>query len=251
MSAPLYKLTGLRVDWRWKEEHQEAFEQLKKVMTCPTVLEYPNSRDLFILDTDASDYAIGIGAALSQVQDGKEVPISFASKALNAKQKQYCTTHKELLAIVVFVQHYEHYLLGQPFMIRPDHASLAWLMRFKRIGGQLCRWLEYLARFAYSIQHQSGQKHFNADGLSRIPQEVACDCYEAGKELESLPCGGCKYCVKMASDWEQYEELVDDVLPLSMSHDMTRRKFSRGMSPVNERWGNKLKTQKVLHRRIP
>ena len=222
MSAPLYELTGLRVDWRWKEEHQKAFEQLKKVMTCPPVLGYPNSRDLFILDTDASDYAIG--AALSQVQDGKEVSISFASKALNAKQKQYCTTRKELLAVVVFVQHYEHYLLGRPFMIRTDHASLAWLMRFKRIGGQLCRWLEYLARFAYSIQHRSGQKHSNADGLSRIPQEVACDCYEAGKELESLPCGGCKYCVKMASDWEQYEELVDDVLPLSMSHDMTREK---------------------------
>ena len=28
----------------------------------------------------------------------------------------------------------------------------------------------------------------------------------------------------MASDWEQYEELVDDVLPLSMSHDMIPEK---------------------------
>ena len=224
MSAPLYELTGLRVEWKWTEEHQKAFELLKGVMTSPPVLGYPNSSDLFILDTDASDYAIG--AALSQVQDAREVPISFASKALNAKQRQYCTTRKELLAVVVFVQHYEHYLLGRPFLIRTDHASLAWLMRFKRIGGQLCRWLEYLARFSYSIQHRSGQKHSNADGLSRILQEVSCDCYEAGKQLDSLPCQGCKYCEKMAADWERYEELVDDVLPLSMSHELSREKVT-------------------------
>ena len=52
-------------------------------MTIPPVLAYPNAKDQFILDTDASDLAIG--AVLSQVQDGKEQPISFASKALNSK----------------------------------------------------------------------------------------------------------------------------------------------------------------------
>ena len=128
------------------------------------------------------------------------------------------------LAVVVFVQHYEHSLLGRPFLIHTDHASLAWLMRCKMIGGQLCRWLEYLARFSYSIQHRSGQKHSNADGLSRILQEVTCDCYDAGKQLDSLPCWGFKFCEKMAADWERYEELVDDVLPLSMSHELSREK---------------------------
>ena len=55
MSAPLYELTGLRVEWKWKEEHQKAFELLKGVMTSPPVLGYPNSSDLFILYTDASE----------------------------------------------------------------------------------------------------------------------------------------------------------------------------------------------------
>ena len=103
--------------------NMEAFETLKRIMTSPPVLAYPNAKDQFILDTDASDLAIG--AVLSQVQDGKERPISFANKALNSKQKQYCTTRKELLAVVAFTQHYEHYLLGRPFLIRTDHASLA------------------------------------------------------------------------------------------------------------------------------
>ena len=217
MCAPLYELTGQKAEWKWSEKHTQAIERLKGVMTSPPVLGFPNSSDTFILDTDASDCAIG--AALSQLQAGKEQPISYASKALNSKQQQYCTTRKELLAVVVFAQHYEHYLLGRSFIIRTDHASLTWLMRFKKIGGQLCHWLEYLTRFSYAIQHRCGEKHSNADGLSRIPHEVTCDYYESGKEVQSLPCGGCKYCTKMAADWIRYEEEVDDVLPLSMSHN--------------------------------
>ena len=225
ISAPLYDLTRPRAEWKWADEHTEAFETLKRIMTSPPVLAYPNAKDQFILDTDASDLAIG--AVLSQVQDGKERPISFASKALNSKQKQYCTTRKELLAVVAFTQHYEHYLLGRPFLIRTDHASLAWLMRFKKIGGQLCRWLEYLSRFAYTIQHRSGDKHSNADGLSRVLQDATCDCYEAGRELDTLPCQGCKYCQKMANDWERFETLVDDVVPLSVSRDLTAESEQR------------------------
>ena len=183
-------------------------------MTSSPVLGFPNFSDMFILDMDTSDFAMA--PTLIQLQVGKKRPISHASKALNSKQHQYCTTHKELLAVGVFAQHYEHYLLERSFIIWTDHASLTWLMRFKKIGGQLCHWLEYPTRFSYAIQHLSGEKHSNADGLSWILHEVPCDYYESGKEVQSLPCGGCRYCSKM--DWIQYEEEVDDVL-LSMSHD--------------------------------
>lgn len=47
-------------------------------MTNPAVLGYPTDDGMFILDTDASDMAIG--AELSQIQCGKEVLISFNSK---------------------------------------------------------------------------------------------------------------------------------------------------------------------------
>ena len=134
-TAPLYQLTGSCTRWNWTEEHQRAFEDLKKVMTSPPVLGFPNASDLFVLDTDASDLAIG--AELSQVQDGKERVISYASKTLNSGQQKYCTTRKELLSVVVFTRHYRHYLLCRQFVVRTDHASLAWLMRFKQSDGLL------------------------------------------------------------------------------------------------------------------
>ena len=84
MCAPLYELTGQKAEWKWTEKHTQAIERLKRVKTSPPVLGFPNSSDTFIMDKDASDCVIG--AALSQLQAGKEQPISYASKALNSKQ---------------------------------------------------------------------------------------------------------------------------------------------------------------------
>ena len=127
-TASLYRLTGCKAIWKWTEDHTKAFEELKDIMVKPPLLAFPNAKDLFVLDTDASDVAIG--AELCQMQNGVERAVSYASKVLNSAQKKYCTTRKELLAVVAFTRHYRHYLLGRSFVVRTDHASLVWLMRF-------------------------------------------------------------------------------------------------------------------------
>ncbi len=165
------------------------------VLSSP-VMNYPTKTDKYILDCDASDFAVG--AALSQVQDGEERVIDFGSFTLTPAQRKYCTTRKELLTVISFTRTYRHYLLGQQFIVRTDHNSLVWLTRFKNIEGQLARWLEELSQYDMIIQHRAGAKHSNADGLSRIPNSTKpCPCYEAGKNVETLPCKGCKYCSKL------------------------------------------------------
>ena len=118
--------------------------------------------------------------------------------------------------MVKFCRYFRHYLLGRKFLLRTDHSSLVWLLRFRHIEGQLARWLEELSQYDVQIEHRSGKKHSNADGLSRIAIENQCDCYQAGKELSSLPCGGCKYCTRIHSQWERFNEDVDDVIPLAV-----------------------------------
>jgi hypothetical protein len=65
------------------------------------------SVDKFILDTDASDTAIG--AELLQIKNGEERVIAYGSCMLAPAQRRYCTTRKELLAIVRFTQHFRHF----------------------------------------------------------------------------------------------------------------------------------------------
>ena len=91
-------------------------------------------------------------------------------------------------------------------------------MRFKHPSGQLARWLTELAQYTFQIEHHSGSKHLNADGMSRIPVESACDYYIAGQDVESLPCGGCEFCRRVHSQWIRFEEEVDDVVPITVRH---------------------------------
>ena len=84
-------------------------------------MRIPDRENPFILDTDASNLAIG--AELSHVVECIEVVVAYASKALSAAQRNYCTTRKELLAIVNFTRHFRHYLLGGHFVVRTDHRS--------------------------------------------------------------------------------------------------------------------------------
>jgi len=116
------------------------------------------------LDTDASNH--GIGAVLSQVQEGKEKVIAYYSKVFSKTERNYCVILKELLAVIDLTKFF-HYLYRRKFVIRTDHISLKWLMIFRNLEGQLARWLEQMQQYDFKIIHRKGNLHFNADGLSR------------------------------------------------------------------------------------
>ena len=104
---------------------------------------------------------------LSQLHDGQERVVAYASQVLSKAERQYSVTRKELLAVVTFVKHFRHYLLGRHFVVRTDHSSLQWLYNFKEPEGQTARWLESLQEFDFEVIHRSGRNHSNADALSR------------------------------------------------------------------------------------
>ena len=181
IARPLVQLTEKSTQFKWEKEQQIAFDTLKDKLTSAPILAYPQVTGEFILDTDASD--TGIGAVLSQVQNGIEKVIAYASKTLSKPEKRYCVTRRELLAVVYFTQYFRHFLLGRKFTVRTDHNSLKWLRKFKNPEGQIARWLEVLETFNFDIQHRPGAKHGNADALSRIPCKQCGSPEHAGEPI--------------------------------------------------------------------
>ena len=189
------------------------------------MLVYPREGGGFILDTDASDKAIG--RVLSQIQDGEERVVGYGSYVLSAPQRNYCVTRKELLAVVTFTRTYRHYLLGNHFSVRTDHGSLVWLMKFKNIEGQLARWLEELQEYDMEVSHRAGRAHGNADALLRkVGGEEFCADF-VGEGVGGLPCGGCKFCSKMQEKWGNF---LDRESGLCDTFDSTEGRGGRGGS---------------------
>jgi hypothetical protein len=113
-------------------------------LASDSVLAQPEFDKPFILSCDASNYAIS--AILSQEHEGKERPLSFASRTLNNHEINYNTTEKELLAVVFGVQIHRCFLYGRRFKVITDHAALRWLISQKSsmrevdpLGSQTCR----------------------------------------------------------------------------------------------------------------
>uniref|UniRef100_A0A3B4WDD1 Gypsy retrotransposon integrase-like protein 1 n=2 Tax=Seriola lalandi dorsalis TaxID=1841481 RepID=A0A3B4WDD1_SERLL len=174
VAKPLHELTKKYARFNWTAECQEAFEELKVRLTSAPVLAYPLDSGEFFLDTDASDW--GIGAVLSQMQGGEERVLSYGSRRLSPTEQNYCTTRRELLAVVEFTSHFRQYLLGRSFTVRTDHSSLRWLTKLREPEGQLARWLEKLAEYDFQVLHRPGKFHQNADALSRRPCRSSCPC---------------------------------------------------------------------------
>ncbi|GFV89409.1 retrovirus-related Pol polyprotein from transposon 412 [Trichonephila clavipes] len=143
-----------------------------QALTSSPILIYPQPDKPFILDTDASNESVG--AVLSQEIDGQERVVAYWSKCLSKPERNYCVTRKELLAIVKAIEHFHHYLYGQKFLLRTDHASLTWLMNFRNTQGQVARWIQRLNEYYFDIRHRKGSSHGNADALSRRPCPENC-----------------------------------------------------------------------------
>jgi len=141
--------------------------RLKSALISSPILAMPNDADPFLLDTDACD--VSIGAVLSQVQNGVERVIAYASRSLSKPDRNYCVTRKELIAIVCYTKTFRQYLLGRQFVIRTDVSVLQWLRTTPEQIGQQARWCEILEEFDLQIVHRFGRLNGNADAMSRRP----------------------------------------------------------------------------------
>ena len=177
---------------RWTEECTKAFKLLKEKMTNPPVLGYPDFSQPFIVETDAS--FDGLGAILSQVQDGKARVISYASRGLRQTERNmdnYSSMKLEMLALKWAVtEKFRDYLYGGKFTVLTDNNPLSYIKKAK-LGATEMRWVAQLAQFDFDIQYRSGRSNVAADSLSRmrrvgITEDPEDFYYEAGLQSTSL-----------------------------------------------------------------
>ncbi len=185
VAYPLNNLTKKSVDFVWCDKCESAFIKLKELLTSSPILAYPTEDDPYVLDTDASGF--GLGGVLSQIQHGEEKVIAYASKTMNEYQQRYCTTYRELLAVVTFVKQFHHYLYGQEFTLRTDHHALIWLKNFKNPEGMIARWISTLDTYSIIWEHRAGSLHGNADALSRKRRKCKRpDCPDCGIHCQTV-----------------------------------------------------------------
>ena len=185
-AEPLNRLLQKRSRWAWTEEAQAAFETLRHQLVTALVLTCPDFNRPCVFQTDASQN--GLGVVLTQNHGDQERVVAYASRTLNAAEKNYTVTEKECLAVVWGIRKMRPYLEGYAFTVLTDHQALKWLQSMDSLSGCLARWSVELQQYDFTIEYRKGENNLLADALSRqgevaqVEGNTACTWYEAKKQ---------------------------------------------------------------------
>jgi transposase InsO family protein len=165
IAMPLTGLLRTEVKFQWNESQQQSFLQLKQSISTAPVLALPDDSLPYIVSTDASGFAVG--ATLCQDQGNGPQPIAFLSHKMNEHERNYPVHEQELLAVIIALKEWRHYLFGRPFKILTDHQSLRYLSTQPHLSPRQIRWSEFLQQFDYQMEYSPGRFNIAADALSR------------------------------------------------------------------------------------
>ena len=105
--APLTKLTSIKINSKWTEVEQDAFDKIKMIVSRDTLLTYPDFNGTFKVHINAREFQIGV------IIIQKSKPIAFYSRKLTGSQLRHTLTERELLSIVETLKNFRTILLGQ------------------------------------------------------------------------------------------------------------------------------------------
>lgn len=202
----------------WSEECRHSFEALKGKLVAAPVLAYADFSLPFILEVDAS-YS-GLGAILSQEQDGKVRPVAYASRGLRPTERNmsnYSSMKLEFVALKWAVtEKFREYLLGNRCVVYTDNNPLSHLSSAK-LGAVEHRWAAQLASFDLEIKYRSGRSNRNADALSRqyTPDQREIQDFVPGTPVPQLLQGAVPLDTSI-----QATQLVVSVLPSYAARDL-------------------------------
>jgi hypothetical protein len=166
-TRPLNDLTRKLNKWTWGEKEQSAFDSLKRACASYPVLRTPDWTKPFVLETDASGFALG--AMIAQEHKDGIHPIAFFSRSLLDAERNYDAHDLELAGVIFGFKNGRSYFLGaqHPIRVRTDHKNLQYFHEPHKVTGRQARWLEFLQDFDYTLEHIPGNTNTVADLLSR------------------------------------------------------------------------------------
>jgi hypothetical protein len=168
---PLTSLTKKDAPFKWTEECQANFEEIKRIMSSRPILAYPDFETPFELYTDASQEALGAMLAQRHPDTNELHPVAYLGRGTSRQESAWNITELEALGVIYAVKEFSVYLSGKPFKIYTDHNALVHIFNSTKLqtSNKLTRYAMFMSDYVYEIFHVPGLQINIADALSRRP----------------------------------------------------------------------------------
>ena len=169
---PIYDLQKKSKKFKWTEEVEKAFNDIKELLISPSVLKAPMPNALFCLESDISWE--GVGGTLLQKQENEWVVIGYHSKRLSQTAKNFGVTESELTGLLVNIHGFMQLLSNRYFEVLVDRKAIEHMIKRKTESptSRLKTLLLKLSEYTIDLKYQKGSEMHTSDALSRL-QNIA------------------------------------------------------------------------------
>ena len=163
---PIYDLQKKAKKFKWTDETEKAFNEIKKLLVSPPVLKAPTPDGLFQLKSDTS--RDGVGGTLLQKQGDEWVFIGYHSKRLPRSAKNFGVTELELTGLLVNIHSFMQLLCNRYFEILVDHKAIEYMIKSKTESPttRLKTLLIKLSEYTIELKYQKGSEMHTSNALS-------------------------------------------------------------------------------------
>ena len=163
---PIYDLQKKAKKFKWTDEAEKAFNEIKKLLVCPPVLKAPTPDSLFRLENDT--LREGVGGTLLQKQGDEWVVIGYHSKRLPKSAKNFGITKLELTRLLVNIHGFMQLLCNRYFEVLVDHKAIEYMVQSKTEfpTTRLKTLLLKLSEYTTELKYQKGSEMHTSDALS-------------------------------------------------------------------------------------
>ena len=162
---PIYDLQKKAKKFKWMDEAEKAFNEIKKLLVSPPVLKAPTPEGLFRLKSDT--LREGVGGTLLQKQGDEWVVMGYHSKRLPKSAKNFGVTKLELTELLVNIHRFMQLLCNRYFEVLVDHKAIEYMVKSKTESPtRLKTLLLKLSEYTIELKYQKGSEMHISDALS-------------------------------------------------------------------------------------
>ncbi|KAI5316627.1 hypothetical protein L3X38_036334 [Prunus dulcis] len=157
--------------FKWEEQHQQAFQEIKHYLSNPPVLSPPKRGRPLKLYVSASE--VSIGSLLAQDnEEGKEQAVYYLSRTLTEVERRYSAIERLCLALYFTAVKLRHYMLPHTIYIIAKTDLIKYMLTRPMLRGRIGKWTLALTEFTFRYVPQKAVKgQAVADFLADHPGE--------------------------------------------------------------------------------
>ncbi|KAG7588540.1 Ribonuclease H-like superfamily [Arabidopsis suecica] len=164
---PFYQILKGNKIFRWDDQCEAAFGQLKTYLTTPPILSKPESDEKLYLYISVSNHSVS--GVLVREDRGEQKPIFYISKSLTSPETRYTMMEKLALAVVISARKLRPYFQSHPIEVLTSHP-LRSIFHGPSLSGSLAKWAIELSEYDIEYKSRTSAKaQVLADFLTELP----------------------------------------------------------------------------------